>query len=106
MKRLPVVGVMGSGTKRYAERASRVGAWVARSGYHLLTGGGPGVMGAVTEAFVSVSPRAGLAYCQRVLHRPGTGHLLVIRIDGLNSLFKLICLSVVCKARTSSHAII
>ena len=61
MKRLPVVGVMGSGSKRYADRASRVGVWIARSGYHLLTGGGPGVMGAVTEAFVSVSPRAGLA---------------------------------------------
>ena len=61
MKRLPVVGVMGSGSKRHADRASRVGAWIAHSGYHLLTGGGPGVMGAVTEAFVSVSPRAGLA---------------------------------------------
>ncbi len=61
MKRLPVIGVMGSGTKRYADRASRVGAWIARSGYHLLTGGGAGVMDAVTEAFVSISPRVGLA---------------------------------------------
>ena len=61
MKRLPVIGVMGSGTKRYADRASRVGAWIARSGYHLLTGGGAGVMDAVAEAFVSISPRVGLA---------------------------------------------
>ena len=61
MKRLPVIGVMGSGTKRYAARASRVGSWIARSGYHLLTGGGAGVMDAVTEAFVSIAPRAGLA---------------------------------------------
>jgi len=60
MKRLPVIGVMGSGGRRYEDRASRVGAWIARSGYHLLTGGGPGVMDAVAEAFVSVSPRAGL----------------------------------------------
>ena len=61
MKRLPVIGVMGSGSRRYEDRASRVGAWIAGAGYHLLTGGGAGVMDAVTEAFVSVSPRAGLA---------------------------------------------
>ena len=61
MKRLPVIGVMGSGSRRYEDRASRIGAWIAGSGYHLLTGGGAGVMDAVTEAFVSVSPRAGLA---------------------------------------------
>ncbi len=61
MKRLPVIGVMGSGSNRYADQANRVGAWIARSGYHLLTGGGAGVMDAVAEAFVSISPRAGLA---------------------------------------------
>jgi uncharacterized protein (TIGR00725 family) len=61
VKRLPVIGVMGSGSRRYEDRASRVGAWIAGAGYHLLTGGGAGVMDAVTEAFVSVSPRAGLA---------------------------------------------
>ena len=50
MKRLPVIGVMGSGSRRYEDRATRVGVWIARSGYHLLTGGGAGVMDAVTEA--------------------------------------------------------
>ena len=59
--RRPVVGVMGASSEPHAERAGRVGKWVARAGYHLLTGGGPGVMAAVTEAFVGVPDRGGLA---------------------------------------------
>ena len=58
---LPVVGVMGSGREPHTERARRVGEWTARAGYHLLTGGGPGVMAAVTEAFVRVADRRGVA---------------------------------------------
>ncbi|MCY4600721.1 MAG: molybdenum cofactor carrier protein [Acidobacteria bacterium] len=57
--RLPIVGVMGSAVDAHAERARQVGRWIAAQGYHLLTGGGDGVMGAVTEAFVSVRERAG-----------------------------------------------
>ena len=57
----PVVGVMGASGEPHAERSRRVGTWIARAGYHLLTGGGPGVMAAVTEAFVSVPDRRGLA---------------------------------------------
>ena len=38
-----------------------MGRWIAQAGYHLLTGGGPGVMAAVTEAFVAVPGRRGLA---------------------------------------------
>lgn len=59
--RLPVVGVMGSGREPHAARARRVGDWIARAGYHLLTGGGQGVMAAVTEAFVRVTDRRGVA---------------------------------------------
>ena len=59
--RRPVVGVMGASAEAHAERSRRVGTWIARSGYHLLTGGGPGVMAAVTEAFVGVPDRRGLA---------------------------------------------
>ena len=59
--RLPVVGVMGSGREPYVERSRRVGEWIARAGYHLLTGGGAGVMAAVTEAFVRVADRRGAA---------------------------------------------
>ena len=61
LQRLPVVGVMGSGREPHTERARRVGKWIARAGYHLLTGGGAGVMAAVTEAFVGVEERRGLA---------------------------------------------
>ncbi|MCE2543012.1 MAG: molybdenum cofactor carrier protein [Acidobacteria bacterium] len=57
--RLPIVGVMGSAVDAHAERARQVGRWIAAQGYHLLTGGGDGVMGAVTEAFVDVRERAG-----------------------------------------------
>ena len=59
--RLAVVGVMGSGREPHTERARRVGEWIARAGCHLLTGGGAGVMAAVTEAFVSVADRRGVA---------------------------------------------
>ena len=61
LHRLPVVGVMGSGREPHVERSRRVGEWIARAGYHLLTGGGAGVMAAVTEAFVGVDERRGLA---------------------------------------------
>ena len=52
---------MGASGALHAERARRVGTWIARAGHHLLTGGGPGVMAAVTEAFVSVPDRRGIA---------------------------------------------
>ena len=61
LPRLPVVGVMGSGREPHTERARRVGEWIARAGCHLLTGGGGGVMAAVTEAFVRVANRRGVA---------------------------------------------
>lgn len=52
---------MGSHTEPHADRARPLGAWIARQGYHLLTGGGDGVMGAVTQAFTAVADRSGLA---------------------------------------------
>ncbi|MCY3844214.1 MAG: hypothetical protein OXH69_11820 [Acidobacteria bacterium] len=59
--RRAIVGVMGSGRDPHTARAHRVGTWLARAGYHLLTGGGAGVMAAVTEAFVGVQERSGQA---------------------------------------------
>ena len=59
--RRPIVGVMGSSVEPHAERAREVGRWIAAAGYHLLTGGGAGVMGAVTEAFAGVEGRLGAA---------------------------------------------
>jgi uncharacterized protein (TIGR00725 family) len=58
-ERLPIVGVMGSGSSADAARARRLGRWLAREGVHLLTGGGGGVMAAVSRAFVGVRPRRG-----------------------------------------------
>ena len=58
-KRLPIVGVMGSGTQAHAERAEPLGRWLAGAGVHLLTGGGGGVMLAVSRAFCEVRARAG-----------------------------------------------
>lgn len=57
--RLSIVGVMGSGTDPHRDRTSPLGLWLAYQGVHLLTGGGPGVMEAVSKAFCSVRKRAG-----------------------------------------------
>lgn len=51
---------MGSGVERHDALAGPLGRWIARRGCHLLTGGGGGVMHAVSEAFASVPQRAGL----------------------------------------------
>lgn len=59
--RLPVVGVLGSGTEEHRAWAEPLGRRVAESGWHLLTGGGGGVMRAVAEAFVAVPGRRGLS---------------------------------------------
>jgi uncharacterized protein (TIGR00725 family) len=58
--RLPVVGVMGSGSFAHEERARALGRWLAGERVHLLTGGGGGVMSAVSRAFSQVSTRRGL----------------------------------------------
>lgn len=57
--RHPIVGVMGSGRDEHGELAGPLGEWIAVSGCHLLTGGGGGVMAAVSRAFHSVEGRAG-----------------------------------------------
>ena len=59
--RVPIIGVMGSHAERHAKRAQQVGEWIGREGYHLLTGGGGGVMAEVTRAFVGVPARRGRA---------------------------------------------
>ena len=57
--RVPIVGVMGSGSEGHIERATPLGRWLAESGVHLLTGGGGGVMAAVCKSFYSVRHRTG-----------------------------------------------
>ena len=58
---LKIVGVMGSGKERHEEWSLPLGVLLAGCGVHLLTGGGQGVMEAVSEGFTSVDGRAGLA---------------------------------------------
>lgn len=58
--RLPIVGVMGSGSIPHEERAQAVGKWLAEQNVHLLTGGGGGVMESVSKAFYNARPRKGL----------------------------------------------
>jgi len=60
MARLPIVGVMGSGSEAHETRAQQVGSWLATEGVHLLTGGGGGVMAAVSKAFHESAGRRGL----------------------------------------------
>ena len=59
MKR-PIVGVMGSGSEAWGERAEPLGRWLAGRGVHLLTGGGQGVMASVSQAFHDTAGRDGL----------------------------------------------
>lgn len=76
--RIPIVSVMGSGTSNHAERASPLGRWLAGRGVHLLTGGGGGVMAAVSKAFYESPGRRGLVIgivpCQEGSVRPKSGY--------------------------------
>lgn len=58
-QRLPIIGVMGSGTMTHADLAEPVGHLIATMGFHLLTGAGGGVMEAVSRAFCLVKERQG-----------------------------------------------
>ena len=60
MERLKVVGVMGSGQRGHEDLSLGLGEALARLGVHLLTGGGSGVMDAVSKGFQSVPERRGL----------------------------------------------
>lgn len=59
MSRLPIVGVMGSGAMAHEDKAVQLGAFLAESGVNLLTGGGGGVMGTVSQAFYQTPDRKG-----------------------------------------------
>src|SRR5262245_53959678 len=56
-----IIAVIGSGdplNEAQKQFPFEVGRWIAQAGFHLLTGGGSGVMEAVSEGFCSV-PREG-----------------------------------------------
>jgi uncharacterized protein (TIGR00725 family) len=60
LMRLSIVGVMGSSSERWEALSLPLGRWLAGQDCHLLTGGGGGVMAAVSEAFAGVPQRRGL----------------------------------------------
>ncbi|MEC9301433.1 MAG: molybdenum cofactor carrier protein [Acidobacteriota bacterium] len=60
MGRLPIVAVIGSGVDDHDDLAQPLGQWLAGQDVHLLTGGGSGVMEAVSRSFHSVPDRRGL----------------------------------------------
>lgn len=76
----PMIGVMGSGTRSHSRLASPLGAWLAESGFNLLTGGGAGVMTAVSRAFCKTPGRQGVAVgvlpgrIDRGMHTPSAGY--------------------------------
>jgi len=62
LHRRPLVAVIGSGMlHEHSELAEAVGRLVADMGFHLLTGGGLGVMQDACRGFASVADRAGLS---------------------------------------------
>lgn len=54
-----VIGIIGSHLERHDDYAGPLGELIAKEGYHLLTGGGDGVMTAVAEAFTKTGERKG-----------------------------------------------
>jgi uncharacterized protein (TIGR00725 family) len=63
IRRLPIVAVIGTGDPdhRNPALAEAVGRLIAEMGFHLLTGGGRGVMADASRGFTSVPKRLGLA---------------------------------------------
>ncbi len=60
MTHLPIVAVIGSGVDEHLKFTEPVGCWLATQQVHLLTGGGGGVMTAVSRAFAGTPGRHGL----------------------------------------------
>jgi len=59
-QRLPIIGVVGSGSEEHRDLAVPLGLWLGGQGVHLLTGAGQGVMATVSKAFAEASARQGL----------------------------------------------
>lgn len=58
-ERKPRVGVIGSGTEKHLHLSKPLGQWLAEQDCDLISGGGGGVMEAVSRAFAEVSGRKG-----------------------------------------------
>lgn len=58
-ERLPIVAVVGSGTEKHSDQSRPLGRWLAENGFHLINGGGDGVMAETAHAFLEVDNRKG-----------------------------------------------
>jgi uncharacterized protein (TIGR00725 family) len=61
MGHMKIIGVMGSGQEEWHEFAAPLGKIIADMNFHLLTGGGAGVMTSVSKSFVETKPRKGIS---------------------------------------------
>ena len=59
-RKLPIIGVLGSGSSAHEKQSTALGQWLATQSVHLLTGGGGGVMHAVSKAFAESEGRVGM----------------------------------------------
>jgi predicted Rossmann-fold nucleotide-binding protein len=58
-ERLPLAAVIGSGKEGHSEISRPLGKWLAENGFHLINGGGGGVMAETARGFVEVETRKG-----------------------------------------------
>ena len=68
---MKIIAVVGDHATPYKELSAPIGKWLATLDVHLLTGGGPGVMEAVSKAFVDAPPKG---LCIGVLPTPKKGY--------------------------------
>ncbi|MDX1922479.1 MAG: DNA-binding protein [Alphaproteobacteria bacterium] len=87
LHKLPIIGVMGASKARHDELTQPLGSAIAKAGYHLLTGGGTGVMEAVSQSFTATQPRKGL--CIGVIPMSGVGDAYKVMPDYPNPYVEL-----------------
>lgn len=59
LEKISIIAVIGSGTESHSEYSSLLGKWLAENGFHLINGGGGGVMAETARAFIEVDNRKG-----------------------------------------------
>lgn len=77
LHKLPIIGVMGASKERHEALTQPLGAAIAHAGYHLLTGGGTGVMDAVSQSFTATQPRSGLCIGVIPMQPAGDGYAIM-----------------------------
>lgn len=82
-----IIGVMGDGDADHEPLSGEVGAIIAEGGYHLLTGGGAGVMEAVSRAYSRANPQGlviGIIRADKGAHLVPQGGVRTYRPSAVN----------------------